>query len=115
MGVKYFCTKCDKRFVDWGAEKIKAGEGCDDCNGEFLELVGFDAAQAAPKKKPALKRKRAAAAKTPKPVAAKKLEPDSAAEHPDDADDDVASFEDGGTDAGDGIDLDAKGSDSEND
>ena len=57
MAVKYSCTKCDKRFVEWGAKKIKSGEGCPDCDGEFLELVGFDAAKAAVKKKPALKRR----------------------------------------------------------
>ena len=113
MGVKYSCTKCDKRFVDWGAEKIKAGEGCDDCKGEFLELVGFDAAQAAPKKKPSLTRKRAAAAKRPKRVAAKKArksEPDVAAELRDDAVADVANLDGGGTDASDGVYSDAGGS-----
>lgn len=62
MAVKYSCTKCGKRFVDWGAEKIKSGEGCSDCKGEFLELAGFNASKTAVKKKPALKRKRRAAA-----------------------------------------------------
>ena len=60
MAVKYSCTKCGKRFVEWGAEKIKSGEGCPDCGGEFLELVGFDAARAAVKKQPTLKRRRKA-------------------------------------------------------
>ncbi len=68
MAVKYSCTKCEKRFVEWGAKKIKAGEGCPDCDGEFLELVGFDAAKAAVKKKPALKRRRKVAAATGVPA-----------------------------------------------
>ncbi len=65
MAVKYTCSKCSKRFVDWGADKIKSGEGCDDCKGEFLELVAFDASKPAPKKKPTLKRKRRAKAAAP--------------------------------------------------
>ncbi len=106
MAQKYSCTKCGKKFVDWGADKIKAGDGCDDdCKGEFLELIGFDAAQATPKKKPALKRKRAAAAKKkpksaakkkPKPKAPKdsELDPNLAAELPDGAIGDVANLDD---------------------
>lgn len=108
MAQKYSCTKCGKKFVDWGAKKIKAGDGCDDCKGEFLELVGFDAAQAAPKKKPALKRRRAAAAKKkPKPAASEDgiLEPDLAAEPPDGTIDDVSNLNDAGTDADDVVDL----------
>ena len=104
MGVKYSCTKCDKRFVEWGAEKIKSGEGCPDCNGEFLELVGFDAAQTALKKKPALKRRRRAA-----PVAARPkdadvrdkaaLEPDvedGATEGAEESTEDIGELEGGG-------------------
>ena len=67
MVVKYTCSKCSKRFVDWGADKIKSGDGCDDCRGEFLELIVFDASKPAPKKKPTLKRKRRAAAVVPAP------------------------------------------------
>ena len=83
MAVKYSCTKCEKRFVEWGAKKIKAGKGCPDCDGEFLELVGFDAAKAAVKKKPALKRRRKVAAATGVPVKTDlndKVEIDPAAE-----------------------------------
>ncbi len=69
MAVKYSCTKCDKRFVDWGAEKIKSGDGCPDCAGEFLELVGFDASKTTAKKKPTLKRKPRAAAVKARPAA----------------------------------------------
>lgn len=115
MGVKYSCTKCSKKFVDWGAKKIKAGKGCEDCKGEFLELVGFDGAQAAPKKKkkPTLKRKRAAAKKKPKPVPAQEdseLEPDLVPALPDGATDDAADLDDGGAETENGSDSDAAGS-----
>lgn len=63
MAVKYLCTKCDRKFVEWGVKKVKAGEACEDCKGESLELIGFDSSQPAPKKKPALKRKRKKKAK----------------------------------------------------
>jgi DNA-directed RNA polymerase subunit RPC12/RpoP len=58
MAVKYRCTKCDRKFIEWGVAKVKAGKACEDCHGEYLQQVGYDAAQAAPRKKPALKRKR---------------------------------------------------------
>lgn len=109
MGVKYFCSKCDKKFVEWGAKKIKAGKGCEDCKGEFLELVGYDAALAAPKKKkPALKRKRAAAKKKPTPAPVdSETEPDLVPASPGGATDDVADLDDGGAAAEDSTDLDA--------
>lgn len=59
MAVKFRCSKCGRKFVDWGVNKVKSGDACDDCHGEYLEQVGYDATQAAPRKKPALKRKRA--------------------------------------------------------
>jgi hypothetical protein len=59
MAVKFRCTKCGRKFVEWGVNKVKSGDACEDCHGEYLEQVGYDAAQAAPRKKPALKRKRA--------------------------------------------------------
>ena len=59
MAVKFRCTKCNRKFIDWGVDKVKSGDACDDCHGEYLEQVGYDATQAAPRKKPALKRKRA--------------------------------------------------------
>ncbi len=61
MAVKFRCTKCGRKFVEWGVKKVKSGNACEDCHGEYLEQVGYDAAQAAPRKKPALKRKRARA------------------------------------------------------
>ncbi len=58
MAVKYRCTKCDRKFIEWGVAKVKSGKACEDCHGEYLQQVGYDAAAAAPRKKPALKRKR---------------------------------------------------------
>jgi len=59
MAVKFRCTKCGRKFIDWGVDKVKSGDACEDCHGEYLEQVGYDATQTAPRKKPALKRKRA--------------------------------------------------------
>lgn len=58
MAVKYRCTKCDRKFIEMGVAKVKAGQACDECHGEYLQQIGYDATQAAPRKKPALKRKR---------------------------------------------------------
>lgn len=58
MAVKYRCTKCDRKFVEMGIAKLKAGKSCDQCHGEYLQQIGYDATAAAPRKKPALKRKR---------------------------------------------------------
>lgn len=55
MAVKYACSKCEKRYIDWGAEKL--GFKCPDCDGEELKLVGHEITATA-KKKPSLKRKR---------------------------------------------------------
>ncbi len=68
MVVKYRCTKCERRFVDWGAEKVRAGQGCEDCHGEHLEQIGHETAKTPAKKKPALKRKRKKAAKQAEPT-----------------------------------------------
>lgn len=57
MAVKYFCAKCEKRYIDWGAEKL--GFKCPECEGEELKLVGHEVTATA-KKKPSLKRKRKA-------------------------------------------------------
>jgi len=76
MAVKFHCTKCDRRFVEFGVSRIKAGDGCEDCKGEHLEQVGFSPAQASTKKKPALKRKRKAAAKKPAAVPPEDAVPD---------------------------------------
>ena len=73
MAIKYHCKKCERRFIDWGAEKLDFK--CPDCEGE--ELVRTSLANGKPAKKPSLKRrpkkKRAAKKKTKaKASAAKK-------------------------------------------
>ena len=61
MAVKYYCRKCGKRFVDWGAEKH--GFKCPDCEGEELTRVGLSEEKAV--RKPTLRRK---PARRPVPV-----------------------------------------------
>lgn len=58
MPVKYECPKCEKRFVDWGAEKLRFK--CPTCIGEQLVRVG--SLEDRPVRKPTL-RKRAKAEK----------------------------------------------------
>ena len=53
MAVKYSCAKCNRKFVDWGAEKL--GFSCPDCEDSTLEIVNFEPA-AKVKSKPTLKR-----------------------------------------------------------
>ena len=53
MAAKYICTKCNRKFVDWGAEKM--GFQCPDCEESPLELVNFEPV-AKVKSKPTLKR-----------------------------------------------------------
>jgi len=38
MPLKFYCPKCNKRFVDWGAEKLDFK--CPDCKDETLYRVG---------------------------------------------------------------------------
>ena len=38
MPLKFYCPKCEKRFIDWGAEKL--GFKCSTCTGEALFRVG---------------------------------------------------------------------------
>jgi DNA-directed RNA polymerase subunit RPC12/RpoP len=52
MAVKYQCPKCERRFVDWGAEKL--GFKCPNCDDSDLFRMGSDDA---PKLAPSLKRK----------------------------------------------------------
>lgn len=57
MAVKYRCPKCEKRFIDWGAEKL--GFVCPDCEGEKLLEVSHSAAKdQARVKKPAKRKKK---------------------------------------------------------
>lgn len=46
MPVKYYCPKCDRRFVDWGAEKL--GYKCPDCEDKVLIRLGQQEEQPAP-------------------------------------------------------------------
>lgn len=43
MPVKYHCPKCERRFVDWGAEKL--GFKCPACPNEELVRVGANEGQ----------------------------------------------------------------------
>lgn len=38
MPIKYYCRKCEKRYVEWGAEKLSFL--CPTCEGEQLVRVG---------------------------------------------------------------------------
>lgn len=51
MTVKYHCPKCQRRFVDWGAQKLEFH--CPDCK-EDLVLVGGTTGKT--KSKPSLRR-----------------------------------------------------------
>ena len=53
MAVKYSCAQCERKFIDWGAEKL--GFQCPDCDGAELKPITFEPAAKA-KKKPTLKR-----------------------------------------------------------
>lgn len=56
MAVKYHCPKCNKKYMEWGAEKLAFK--CPECSDEKLVLVGL-APGGPKKKKPAAKKKRA--------------------------------------------------------
>lgn len=45
MAVKYYCPKCGRRFVDWGAEKLGFKCPSDTCEGEELVLVGAESSE----------------------------------------------------------------------
>jgi hypothetical protein len=77
MATKYACPLCERKFIDWGAEKL--GYKCPDCEGSDLKLIGFEPAAKAKKKKPALKRaakkKKAVKKKAPAKKASAKTKP----------------------------------------
>lgn len=54
MAIKYFCPKCDRKFIEWGATKL--GFKCPTCAEETLLKVGFNPDDKVVKK-PALKRR----------------------------------------------------------
>jgi len=78
MAVKYHCPKCEKRFIDWGAEKL--GFKCPDCDEEKLIEVSHSAAlvKARAKKKPARKKKKKKTVVTRRPVAVEEVPPGKA-------------------------------------
>ncbi len=85
MASRYICRQCERKFIDWGAEKL--GFKCPDCDDTELTPIEFEpAAKAkAKKKKPALKRgakKKATKAKAKPRAKAKKKK--SAVESADD-------------------------------
>lgn len=53
MAAKYTCSQCERKFIDWGAEKL--GYKCPDCDDSELKPIVFEPAAKA-KKKPSLKR-----------------------------------------------------------
>lgn len=61
MALKYHCPKCDKKFVDWGAEKL--GFKCPDCKDEDLVRAGQESETVELKRAPSLKRQPALAAR----------------------------------------------------
>lgn len=61
MALKYHCPKCEKKFVDWGAEKL--GFKCPDCKGEELVRGGQESETVELKRAPSLKRQPALAAR----------------------------------------------------
>jgi len=77
MASRYICRQCERKFIDWGAEKL--GFKCPDCDDTELTPIEFEpvAKAKAKKKKPALKRgakKKATKAKA-KPRAKAKAKP----------------------------------------
>jgi hypothetical protein len=60
VAVKYYCPKCGRRFVDWGAEKLRFKCPSESCEEQELVLSGSeasDAVDAAHKEKRSKKRK----------------------------------------------------------
>lgn len=45
MAVKYYCPKCGRRFVDWGAEKLGFKCPSETCDGAELILPGTESAE----------------------------------------------------------------------
>jgi len=125
MTIKYVCPKCNKLFVDWGAEHLDFK--CPDCEGQNLVRAGGSASRV--EQQPGLRR---APKKSPKPKRSKKpKEPTPSSETDasaiESADEDVAAvavddsdFEDTDADGGsvdddfsDDVDTDAGVEDTE--
>lgn len=63
MPVKYHCPQCERRFIDWGAEKLNYI--CPDCTGTRLMRVG-GSPDDPPSKRPSLRKRPMAAARVSK-------------------------------------------------
>lgn len=63
MTIKFRCPKCDRKYIDWGAEKL--GYLCPDCKEELSE-IGMEEADS---KTPSLKSGKAKAKAKTKPKA----------------------------------------------
>ena len=97
MPIKYECPKCNRRFVDWGAEKL--GFKCPDCEEQDLLRVGAPAATESPA--PSLRRQNKKTSEKPAPSP---VETDDSLDDDDDAfldDDDDSSDDDSFDDDGD--------------
>lgn len=57
MPVKYQCPKCERKFVDWGAEKLNFVCPDSDCEGETLVQMGLHSKPKDKKKGASLKRR----------------------------------------------------------
>jgi DNA-directed RNA polymerase subunit RPC12/RpoP len=88
MPIKYHCPSCNRRFVDWGAEKLEFK--CPDCDGEKLILVGADKESGTAAQKPSLKRSAKVAVKGTKKKQVAKVK-ETALLH----DEDVSDTDDG--------------------
>ncbi len=89
MSVKYECPKCDRRFLDWGAEKL--AYQCPECQGVGLQRLGAQEESSAPA--PKLKRKPAAKVKAERSAPATLSESNDLAAMPDELEDDEAEEE----------------------
>lgn len=90
MAVKYECSKCQRRFIDWAIDKIKEGTTCEECTGEHLIRVGAPI-EVETAKAPSLKR-------NAKKVAAPKADTDAPVEDAPavDTEDDILPDAEGG-------------------
>lgn len=110
MPLKYYCPKCEKRYIDWGAEKLEFK--CPECNGEALIRVGTapeNSGDAPTLSKSAAKRKAKPRAKAPRsePVAADIPPASSGDDDTEDLDSDVSIDDEEGSEVlGDSLAID---------
>jgi predicted RNA-binding Zn-ribbon protein involved in translation (DUF1610 family) len=99
MAVKFQCPKCEKRFVDWGAEKL--GFKCPDCKESTLIRIGFQDDQMSPT--PTLKRRKAKV--VVRPVVDHSVDVSEVEDVEDDSEEEVLDVEIAG-DVGDEVSVD---------